>query len=135
VTTPDGRFVYTSNAGTATVSGFSIAPNGSLTPLPGTVQGANPAGAANIDITISSNGKFLYTLNAGKGTIGIFAIHKDGHQSWICRRAYFRYSHYFFMQECIPADSLRHLTCGSTISYMRQISNVKQIPKTGGTNV
>jgi 6-phosphogluconolactonase (cycloisomerase 2 family) len=49
-----------------------------LTPLPGTVQGANPAGAANIDITISSNGKFLYTLNAGKGTIGIFAIHKDG---------------------------------------------------------
>jgi 6-phosphogluconolactonase (cycloisomerase 2 family) len=78
VTTPDGRFVYTSNAGTATVSGFSIAPNGSLTPLPGTVQGANPAGAANIDITISSNGKFLYTLNAGKGTIGIFAIHKDG---------------------------------------------------------
>jgi 6-phosphogluconolactonase len=78
VTTPDGRFVYTSNAGTATVSGFSIAPNGSLTPLPGTVQGANPAGAANIDITISSNGKFLYTLNTGKGTIGIFAIHKDG---------------------------------------------------------
>jgi 6-phosphogluconolactonase len=78
VTTPDGRFVYTANAGTATVSGFSIAANGSLTPLPGTVQGANPSGSANIDITISSNGKFLYTLNAGKGTIGIFAIHKDG---------------------------------------------------------
>jgi 6-phosphogluconolactonase (cycloisomerase 2 family) len=78
VTTPDGRFVYTSNAGTGTISGFSIGANGSLTALPGTVQGANPSGAANIDITISSNGKFLYTLNAGKGTIGIFAIHNDG---------------------------------------------------------
>jgi 6-phosphogluconolactonase len=78
VATPDGRFVYTSNAGTATVSGFSIGANGSLTPLPGTVQGANPSGATNIDVTISSNSKFLYTLNAGNGTIGIFAIHNDG---------------------------------------------------------
>jgi 6-phosphogluconolactonase len=78
VATPDGRFVYTSNAGTATVSGFSIGANGSLTPLPGTVQGANTSGATNIDITISSNSKFLYTLNAGNGTIGIFAIHNDG---------------------------------------------------------
>jgi 6-phosphogluconolactonase (cycloisomerase 2 family) len=78
VATPDGRFVYTSNAGTATVSGFSIGANGSLTPLPGTIQGANPSGATNIDVTISSNSKFLYTLNAGNGTIGIFAIHNDG---------------------------------------------------------
>jgi len=78
VTTPDGRFVYTANAGTATVSGFSIGANGSLAPLPGTIQGTNPSGAANIDITISSNGKFLYTLNTGNGTIGMFAIHKDG---------------------------------------------------------
>jgi 6-phosphogluconolactonase len=78
VTTPDGRFVYTSNAGTGTVSGFSIGANGSLTPLPGTIQGTNPSGASNIDITISSNGKFLYTLNARNGTIGMFAIHKDG---------------------------------------------------------
>ena len=78
MTTPDGRFVYTANAGTGTVSGFSIGANGSLTPLPGTIQGTNPSAAANIDITISSNGKFLYTLNAGNGTIGMFAIHKDG---------------------------------------------------------
>lgn len=78
VTTPDGRFVFTANAGTATISGFSVGANGTLTPLPGTIQGTNPSGAANIDITISSNGKFLYTLNTGNGTIGMFAIHKDG---------------------------------------------------------
>jgi 6-phosphogluconolactonase len=76
--TPDGRFVYVSNAGSATISGFSIAANGTLTPLPGTVVGANPAGATNLDITVSSDSKFLYSLNSGDGTIGVFAIQKDG---------------------------------------------------------
>jgi len=42
------------------------------------VQGKNPTGSANIDMTISSDGKFLYTLNTGIGTIGIFVIRKDG---------------------------------------------------------
>ncbi len=71
-------FVYTSNAGSATISGFSIGADGTLTPLSGTVVGANPSGATNLDITVSSDGKFLYTLNSGNGTIGIFAIQKDG---------------------------------------------------------
>jgi len=78
VTTPDGRFVYVSNAGSATISGFAIGGSGALTPLPGTVLGANPTGATNLDIAVSSDGKFLYTLNSGNGTIGIFAIQKDG---------------------------------------------------------
>jgi 6-phosphogluconolactonase len=78
VITPDGRFVYTSNSGTSTISGFAIGSNGTLTPLPQTVQAANPSGSTNLDIAISSNGKFLYSLNAGNGTIGIFGINKDG---------------------------------------------------------
>jgi 6-phosphogluconolactonase len=76
--TPDGRFVYVSNAGSSTISGFSIAANGSLSALPGTVVGANPNGATNLDITVSADGKFLYTMNSHNGTIGIFAIQKDG---------------------------------------------------------
>src|SRR5579863_6663393 len=76
--TPDGRFVYVSNAGSSTISGFSIAANGSLSALPGTVIGANPTGATNLDITVSADGKFLYTMNSHNGTIGIFAIQKDG---------------------------------------------------------
>jgi 6-phosphogluconolactonase len=76
--TPDGRFVYVSNAGSATISGFAIGSSGALTPLPGTVLGANPTGATNLDIAVSSDGNFLYTLNSGNGTIGIFAIQKDG---------------------------------------------------------
>ena len=76
--TPDGRFVYVSNAGSSTIAGYAIGATGTLTPLPGTVVGTNPAGATNLDITVSSDGKFLYTLNSRNGTIGIFAIHTDG---------------------------------------------------------
>jgi 6-phosphogluconolactonase (cycloisomerase 2 family) len=76
--TPDGRFVYVSNAGTGNISGFSIGNNGALAPIGGTVVGTNPSGAINLDIAISSDGKFLYTLNSGIGAIGIFAIRNDG---------------------------------------------------------
>jgi 6-phosphogluconolactonase (cycloisomerase 2 family) len=78
VVTPDGRFVYTSNSATSTISGFSIAANGALTAQPGTVVTAQPAGSTNLDIAISANGKFLYTLNSGTGTVGIFDINNDG---------------------------------------------------------
>jgi 6-phosphogluconolactonase len=76
--TPDGRFVYVSNAGSSTISGFAISATGVLSALPGTVVGENPNGAGNLDIAVSADGKFLYTLNSSNGTIGIFAIQKDG---------------------------------------------------------
>jgi 6-phosphogluconolactonase len=76
--TPDGRFVYVSNAGSSTISGFAISATGVLFALPGTVVGENPNGAGNLDIAVSADGKFLYTLNSSDGTIGIFAIQKDG---------------------------------------------------------
>jgi 6-phosphogluconolactonase len=72
--TPDSRFVYTSNGASGSLSGYAIGADGSLTPLPGTVVGVNPAGSANLDIAISSDGKFVYTLNAATGAIGQFAI-------------------------------------------------------------
>jgi 6-phosphogluconolactonase len=78
VVTPDGTFVYTSNAGTSTISGFAIGNSGALTALSGTVVGENPQGATNLDITVSSDGKFIYTLNSVAGAIGVFAVQKDG---------------------------------------------------------
>jgi len=76
--TPDGRFVYVSNAGSSTISGFAISAAGVLSALPGTVVGENPNGAGNLDIAVSADGKFLYTLNSSNGTIRVFAIQKDG---------------------------------------------------------
>jgi 6-phosphogluconolactonase len=74
VTSPDGRFVYVSNAGSGTISGFAIGQGGTLTALPGTVLASNPAGSSNVDITVSADGKFLYTLNAGTGAVGMFSV-------------------------------------------------------------
>lgn len=76
--TPDGRFVYVSNAGSSSISGFSIGATGTLAPLGSTVVGTNPAGSGNLDIAISSDGKFLYSLNSAGGSIGAFAINADG---------------------------------------------------------
>jgi 6-phosphogluconolactonase (cycloisomerase 2 family) len=76
--TPDGRFIYTSNAGTSNISGFALSAGGTLTALPGTVVASNPAGSTNLDIAVSADGKFLYSLNSGTGVIGIFAIQDNG---------------------------------------------------------
>jgi len=78
VVTPNGRFVYASNAGSSTIAGFAIGAAGTLTSLPGAVVGINPTGSINIDVTVSADGKFLYSLNAATGAIGMFAIQADG---------------------------------------------------------
>jgi 6-phosphogluconolactonase len=77
--TPNGDFVFVSNAGSSNISGFSIGQSGALTSLTtSSVVASNPAGATNLDITISGDGKFLYSLNATVGTVGVFAIQSDG---------------------------------------------------------
>lgn len=76
--TPNGKFVYVSNAGTSNISGFAIGHNGALTPIGSTVVGSNPDGATNLDIAVSADGLYLYTLNSGSGAIGVFAIQPNG---------------------------------------------------------
>jgi 6-phosphogluconolactonase len=76
--TPNGKFVYISNAGTSTISGFALSTSGALTPIGSTVVGSNPAGSTNLDIAVSADGLNLYTLNSGSGNVGVFAIHPDG---------------------------------------------------------
>lgn len=78
VITQDGKFVYVSNAGSASISGFVIGQGGSLSPIGGAVVGTNPAGSTNLDIAISGDQRYLYSLNSGSGTIGVFEIRSDG---------------------------------------------------------
>jgi 6-phosphogluconolactonase len=78
VVTPDGKWAYVSNAGSDTISGYTIGENGKLTPIGATVLGILPAGSGNHEITVSPDGNYLYTLNSALGTIGIFGIQKDG---------------------------------------------------------
>jgi len=76
--TPNGQFVYSSNAGSSTISGFSIAASGALTPLSGTILATLPSGSTNLDVAITLDGKFLYSLDSGTGAVSIFGIGQDG---------------------------------------------------------
>jgi 6-phosphogluconolactonase len=67
--TPNGKWVYTSNAGSSNISGFTIGSDGSLTALSGTIVGTSPTGATNLDMALTADGKFLYTLYARVGMI------------------------------------------------------------------
>jgi 6-phosphogluconolactonase (cycloisomerase 2 family) len=78
VVTPDGKHVYTANAGSGTISGFSIGSKGALTPIGGTVLATLPSGSTDLDVAVSSDGKFLFALESGAGAIGAFAINADG---------------------------------------------------------
>lgn len=74
----DGRVVYTSNAGSSTLSGFAVGWNGTLAAIGGTVVASNPSGSTNLDIAASSEGRYIYTLNSGAGAVGMFAAQSDG---------------------------------------------------------
>jgi 6-phosphogluconolactonase (cycloisomerase 2 family) len=76
--TPNGLWVYVSNAASSTISGFHVVTDGSLTPIGTTVLGINPTGAGNLDIAVTADSQFLYSLNSGNGTIGVFAIEQEG---------------------------------------------------------
>jgi DNA-binding beta-propeller fold protein YncE len=58
--TPNSRYAYTTNTGSASISGFRIGPDGGLTLLtPGGVTGQT--GAGPIDLAIAANGRRLFT--------------------------------------------------------------------------
>jgi 6-phosphogluconolactonase (cycloisomerase 2 family) len=77
VLTYDGRYVYTANAGSASISGFLVHTNGSLELLdnPGlpAMTGMHPA-----DMAFSQDGRVLFSLNNGDGTISAFGVKSDG---------------------------------------------------------
>jgi 6-phosphogluconolactonase (cycloisomerase 2 family) len=77
VVTPNGKFAYTTNTGSASVSGFDIGHGGSLMLLDADgVTGMS--GAGPIDAAPSHNGRFLYVLTSGSDVISAFSIDADG---------------------------------------------------------
>lgn len=74
--TNDGRFAYAANAGSGSISGYRIAPDGRITLLhPDGVTGVSRP--TPVDLGLSGNSRYLYVLNGG-GTIDGFRIGPDG---------------------------------------------------------
>jgi 6-phosphogluconolactonase len=76
--TDNGRFAYTANTGSGTISGYRIAPDGELTLLNSDgVTGITGPNSSPADMTFSFNSRFLYCRN-GNGTISAFRVGQDG---------------------------------------------------------
>jgi 6-phosphogluconolactonase (cycloisomerase 2 family) len=74
VTTPDGRFAYTGNAATGSISAFAIGTDGSLTRI--TSDGRTASSPRPNDLAIA--GGHLYAINPINGSVTIYRINDDG---------------------------------------------------------
>jgi 6-phosphogluconolactonase len=75
----DGRFAYTANAGSGSLSGFRVGYDGSLEALNADGRTAVIGdGSHPVDMTQSRDGLFLYSLNNGNGTITGFLVNPNG---------------------------------------------------------
>jgi len=79
IATTNGRFVYTANAGSGTISGYAVGAQGSLQLLNASgVTGSTGAGSTPLDLDLSRGDRFLYVLESGTGRIGAFAVSSNG---------------------------------------------------------
>jgi 6-phosphogluconolactonase len=79
VASKNGRFAYTANGGSGTISGFAIGHDGSLALLaPSGVSADLGAGSHPLDESISNDGRYLYNLTDGSHAITGFRIAADG---------------------------------------------------------
>ena len=86
VITNDGRFAYTSNADSLTISGYSIAANGAIALLtPNGATATAPNGTFPIEEALSRDSHFLYVLDSrlllptpGPATLLGYHINSDG---------------------------------------------------------
>jgi 6-phosphogluconolactonase (cycloisomerase 2 family) len=86
VITRDGRFAYTSNADSQSISGYRIHENGKISLLNANgVTGTTPADTFPIEEALSRNSRFLYVLDTrllltppGPATLSGFRIRQNG---------------------------------------------------------
>lgn len=78
VITQDGRFTYTTNTASNSISGYRIRPNGTLELLDanGVTATSDPG---PIDAALAGpSSAFLYVLNAGGGSITVYSVGQNG---------------------------------------------------------
>lgn len=76
--TPDGRYAYTGNTGSGTVSSYLVSPKGELTLLAGAAADTGGPASVPIDLDISADGKYLYVIASFIGAVEGWRIEEDG---------------------------------------------------------
>lgn len=77
--TKNGKYAYTTNAGSSSLSGYRVGQDGMLTLLnaDGFTASTGP-GSSPIDMAFSTNSQFLYVISGRSFTISAFAVQADG---------------------------------------------------------
>lgn len=79
VASKNGHFAYTANAAAGSISGFSVAEDGTLSLLdPSGASASLGATSHPLDEAFSNNGRFLYNLTDGLHRISAFGVGADG---------------------------------------------------------
>jgi 6-phosphogluconolactonase (cycloisomerase 2 family) len=77
--TPNGRFLYVTNTGSGSISGYQVDFDGTIELLDADGRtGVTGEGSTPIDVVITDGGRYLYNLNSGTSTIGAFRVRSDG---------------------------------------------------------
>jgi 6-phosphogluconolactonase len=76
--TPNGRFAYTTNKGSGSISLYGVSPAGELTLLKKVVADTGGALSGPIDLAITHDGKFLYVIASFIQTLQSYRIEPDG---------------------------------------------------------
>ena len=71
--THDGKYLFTVNTGSSSISRYRIDADGTLTLL-GSTPFKNPTGLRPFDARLSPNGNYLYVVDAGLDAVSIFAV-------------------------------------------------------------
>ena len=77
VVTKDGRFAYTTNTGSDSVTGYRVAKDGAIALLDKDGVTAT-TGDAPTDMVLDRTGRVLYVLNGAEGSISAFTVGKGG---------------------------------------------------------
>src|SRR5205085_1755393 len=77
--TGNGKYAYTTNAGSGSVSGYRVGRDGGLSLLDANGQtGSTGAGSSPSDVALSQNSQFLYVLAGGSHQVVSFQVNSDG---------------------------------------------------------
>jgi 6-phosphogluconolactonase (cycloisomerase 2 family) len=78
IVTGNGRFAYTANTGSGTISGYRLTPDGALNLLnTDGVTGVTGGDSRPADMALSIDAQYLYCRN-GNGTISAFSVNANG---------------------------------------------------------
>jgi 6-phosphogluconolactonase len=76
VVTRNGRFAYTTNTGSGSISSYAVERDGSISLLE-SVAANTGAGSAPTDLALDDD-RHLFVLNSGTGTVGSYRVRADG---------------------------------------------------------